>query len=67
MIKRLCIMLQKWEDMQKKIIKLIMSFLIEDDKSLQKYNKIWDKTGAILLETNLILNQDTIKNTQKLK
>ena len=53
--------------MQKKIIKLIMSFLIKDDKSLQKYNKIWDKTGAILLETNLILNQDTIKNTQKLK
>ena len=43
-----------------------MSFLIKDDKSLQKYNKIWDKTGAILLETNLILNQDTIKNTQKL-
>ena len=33
-----------------------MSFLIEDENLSQKYNNIWDKTVALLLEKDLIFN-----------
>ena len=34
----------------------VLSFLVNDTKLLQKYNKTWDKL-EIYLEKNLIVNQ----------
>ena len=52
-------------DIQKVLIKLNMSFLIKDDKLLEKYDKIWDSNtvkSAIVLKKDLIVNQYTMKN-----
>ena len=38
-----------------------MSFLIKDEKLLQKYNDIWKKVSNIT-KKNLTVNLDTIKN-----
>ena len=47
---------QKWVHIEDILMKLNMSFLIKDDKLLEKYNEIWKKKSAIASRKYLIVN-----------
>ena len=39
---------QKWVHIEKSLMKLNMSFMIKDDKLLEKYNERWEKVKNIV-------------------
>ena len=58
----LCIFLSKIDAYRKDFNETkYMSFLIRDDKLLEKYNEIWERVKNII-QKNLIVNEYMMKN-----
>ena len=66
-IRLLCIFLPKMTTYRKDLDQTkYMSFLIKDDKILEKYNELGEKLKIVPKE-KLIVNQYTMKNIEELK
>ena len=62
-IRRLCIFLPKMSAYRRNFDKTkCMSFLIKDEKLLEKYNEIWKKVHNVIKKKNLTATLYTMKN-----
>ena len=68
-IRHLCIFLPKMSAYRRGLIKLFLSFLMKDEKLLEKYNEIWKKVSNIIkkeFDSKPIYNKKIYENYNKI-